>query len=141
MMKEPNEACVEEMGHTKRVTPYFLSGKEKETGTARVMMSAEDSEEARVEEKAKRILELNVYNSLFEGLPAIDANIDYGEQAELLQICNLALLDEIKRIEDDNREAIFRLNFKQQDGYRSAKYETNPKEPFLMNAPHDANHK
>ena len=84
---------------------------------------------------------MNIYDSLFEGLPAIDANIDYGDQAELLQICNVALLDEIKRIEDDNREAIFRLNFKQQDGYRSAKYETNPKEPFLMNAPHDANHK
>ena len=50
------------------------------------------------------------------------------------------MLDEIKRIEDDNREAFFRLNFKQQDGFRNAKYETNPKEPFLMNAPHESNH-
>jgi len=44
-------------------------------------------------------------------------------------------------MEDDNRDALFRLNFKQQDGYRSQRFETNPKEPFLMNAPHDANHK
>lgn len=58
----------------------------------------------------------------------------------MLQICNLALLDEIKRIEDDNREAFFRLNFKQQDGFRNAKFETNPKEPYFMNAPHESNH-
>jgi len=84
---------------------------------------------------------MNLYSNLFKNLPSVDPNIDYRDQAELLQITNISLLDEIKRMEDDNRDALFRLNFKQQDGYRSQRFETNPKEPFLMNAPHDANHK
>tara|TARA_B110000285_G_C14871451_1_gene489398 strand:+ start:220 stop:429 length:210 start_codon:yes stop_codon:yes gene_type:complete len=45
-----------------------------------------------------------VYNHLFKGLPPIDVSIDYPGQCELFQICNLALLDEIKRIENENRE-------------------------------------
>ena len=45
-----------------------------------------------------------VYNHLFKSLPPIDVSINYPEQAELFQICNLALLDEVKRIENENRE-------------------------------------
>jgi hypothetical protein len=42
--------------------------------------------------------------ALFKGLPAIDSSIEYPKQANLLQIGNIALLDEIKRLEVENRE-------------------------------------
>lgn len=37
-------------------------------------------------------------------LPPFDTRIDPVEQHDLLQACNLALLDEIKRLEAENRE-------------------------------------
>ena len=51
-----------------------------------------------------------MFDKLFEGLPTMDACINYPEQTTLLQICNLALLDEIKRIENEVREIKRPLN-------------------------------
>jgi hypothetical protein len=41
---------------------------------------------------------------LLTNLPTPDAYVDYSEQADLLRVCNLALLDEVKRLESENRE-------------------------------------
>jgi hypothetical protein len=46
----------------------------------------------------------NPLPALFKNLPPIDSSIDYAEQSTLLQCCNLALLDEVKRLELENRE-------------------------------------
>ena len=53
----------------------------------------------------------------------------------------MALLDEVKRLEDDNRTKMHRLYFRQQDNYRCAKLETNPGEPFIMYPGHEMNHR
>ena len=59
----------------------------------------------------------------------------------MLKICNLALLDEVKRLEDDNRNEMHRLHFRSQDNYRCNDLETNPDEPFLMYPLHEMNHR
>jgi hypothetical protein len=61
----------------------------------------------------------------------VSASIDYPEQCELLQICNLALLDEIKRLENETREIKRPLNIDLM---------TNPQDPFFLNANSNTHH-
>ena len=51
-----------------------------------------------------------IFTKLFDDLPPQEACVDYPEQCELLQVCNLALLDEAKRLENENREAKLRMH-------------------------------
>lgn len=51
-----------------------------------------------------------IFGKLFENLPPLEVQTDYPEQCQLLQICNLALLDEAKRLENENREAKLRMH-------------------------------
>ena len=37
-----------------------------------------------IDDRAKMLLEMNLYESLFQNLPALDANVDYEDQSELL---------------------------------------------------------
>jgi len=66
-----------------------------------------------------------VFDRLFKNLPEKDSAIDYPEQTELLQICNLALLDEVKRLENEMREIKRPLNIDLM---------TNPADPYFLNS-------
>lgn len=64
-----------------------------------------------------------VFEKLFTKLPKQDMWINYPEQIQYLQICNLALLDEVKRMEQEIREV-----------KRPSQMElfTNPDDPFFL---------
>jgi hypothetical protein len=49
----------------------------------------------------------------------------------------LALLDEIKKLEDDNREKMQRISFRHQNGFRNPKYDSNLQEPYMMHYPNE----
>ena len=72
------------------------------------------------------------FDKLFENLPNIDPSIKYTEQAQFLEVCNLALLDEIKAMENEIR-----------DVKRVANYDlvTNPQDVFFLNSNSNAHHK
>lgn len=88
--------------------------------------------------------EAKLYDDLFEGLPNTDANIPYESQSELLQVCNLALLDEIKRLENENREmrSIARVDEVKADHHNQfhSVFKTNPQEPNYLQANHQSHH-
>lgn len=75
-----------------------------------------------------------MFEKLFEDLPEQDQRINYQKQAKLLQVCNLALLDEVKRLEDDVREKNLRYS-------KNMILETNPEERYLLYPPHEENHR